>query len=52
VDGLTFLNAPNVTVVGVQTTRAVMSEEAKGAAPAAKGAATKAAPTKAAPAKK
>ncbi|MBL0327820.1 MAG: 50S ribosomal protein L25/general stress protein Ctc [Bacteroidetes bacterium] len=34
-DGLTFLNAPNVTVVSVQVTRAVAAEEAKTATPAA-----------------
>lgn len=45
IDGLTFLNAENVTVVGVQVTR-VVAEEAKAAAPAAaaKPAAAAAAP--------
>jgi large subunit ribosomal protein L25 len=52
VDGLTFLNAANVTVVGVQTTRAVQSEAAAAAATPAKGAPAKAAPAKAAPAAK
>jgi hypothetical protein len=42
IDGLTFLNAANVTVVSVQTTRAAVAEETKAAA---------AAPAKAAPAK-
>jgi large subunit ribosomal protein L25 len=49
-DGLTFLNAPNVTVVSVDTTRAAVAEAAApAAAPAAKAAAPAA---KAAPAKK
>lgn len=39
IDGLTFLNASNITVVGVETTRVVAAEEAKAAAPAAKAAA-------------
>lgn len=59
IDGLTFLNAPNVTVVSVQVTRAVAEEvtpaaAATGAAPAAAGAAPAAAAAKpaAAPAKK
>jgi large subunit ribosomal protein L25 len=42
-DGLTFLNAPNVTVIGVETTRNAAVEETKAAAPAA-GAAKAAAP--------
>jgi large subunit ribosomal protein L25 len=46
VDGLTFLNAPNVTLVGVQMTRAVAAETPVGGAPAA--AAGKAAPAPAA----
>ena len=56
-EGLTLLNAPNVTVVSVETTRAAAAEEVKAAAAApaaAKGAAApaKATPAKAAPAKK
>jgi len=57
IDGLTFLNAPNITVVGVETTRVVV-EEVKAAAPAAAGAkaaapaAPAAAGAKAAPAAK
>jgi large subunit ribosomal protein L25 len=47
VDGLTFLNAPNVTIVGVQITRAVAAETPAAGAPAAAG---KAAPAAAAPA--
>ena len=43
IDGLTFLNAANVTVVSVQVTRAVAAEEAKVAAPAAAAAAKPAA---------
>lgn len=39
IDGLTFLNASNITVVSVETTRVVAAEEAKAAAPGAKGAA-------------
>jgi len=47
-DGITFLNAPNITVVGVETTRVVVEEAntaapaagAKAAAPAAAGAKT------------
>lgn len=41
VDGLTFLNSENITVVSVETTRAVAAEENKAAAaaPAAKAAA-------------
>ena len=35
IDGLTFLNAQNIKVVGVETTRVVAAEEAKAAAPAA-----------------
>ncbi len=35
IDGLTFLNAANITVIGVQTTRAAVAEEAKAATPAA-----------------
>lgn len=35
IDGLTFLNASNITVVGVETTRVVAAEEAKAGAPAA-----------------
>jgi large subunit ribosomal protein L25 len=35
IEGLTFLNASNITVVGVETTRVVAAEEAKAAAPAA-----------------
>ncbi|MDQ3047844.1 MAG: 50S ribosomal protein L25/general stress protein Ctc [Bacteroidota bacterium] len=50
-DGLTMLNAQNITVVSVQTTRAAVAEEAKTAAPAAKAAAPAAAKA-AAPAKK
>jgi large subunit ribosomal protein L25 len=50
IDGLTFLNAPNVTVVSVQVTRAVAAEAAApGATSAAPAAAAKPA---AAPAKK
>ncbi len=49
IDGLTFLNAPNVTVVSVQVTR-VAIEEPKAAAAATPGAATPAA-AGAAPAK-
>ncbi|MES2593642.1 MAG: 50S ribosomal protein L25/general stress protein Ctc [Bacteroidota bacterium] len=56
IDGLTFLNAANITVVSVETTRAAVVEEAKAAAPGAKAApaAAKAAPAaaKAAPAAK
>lgn len=49
IDGLTFLNAGNVTVVSVETTRAAAVEETKApvttaAAPAAKAAAAPAAP--------
>ncbi len=47
IDGITFLNASNITVVGVETTRAAVAEEsaapaggAKAAAPAAGGAKT------------
>lgn len=50
IDGLTLLNAPNVTVVSVQTTRAAVADAAAAAATAAAPAA-KAAPA-AAPAKK
>ncbi|MDO9186365.1 MAG: 50S ribosomal protein L25/general stress protein Ctc [Bacteroidota bacterium] len=39
IDGLTFLNASNITVVGVETTRVAAAEEAKAAAPGAKAAA-------------
>ncbi|MES2141261.1 MAG: 50S ribosomal protein L25/general stress protein Ctc [Bacteroidota bacterium] len=39
IDGLTFLNASNITVVSVETTRVVAAEEAKAAAPGAKAAA-------------
>jgi large subunit ribosomal protein L25 len=50
IDGLTFLNAPNVTVVSVQVTRAVAAEVAAPgattAAPAAAAAKTAAAPAK------
>jgi large subunit ribosomal protein L25 len=50
IDGLTFLNAPNVTVVSVQVTRAVAAEAAApGATTAAPAAAAKPAAT---PAKK
>jgi large subunit ribosomal protein L25 len=58
IDGLTFLNASNITVVSVETTRVVAAEEAKAAAPGAKGgapaakAAAPAAGAKAAPAAK
>ncbi|MFY9308496.1 MAG: 50S ribosomal protein L25/general stress protein Ctc [Bacteroidia bacterium] len=57
IDGLTFLNAGNVTVVSVETTRAVAQEEAKApaataAAPAAKAAAPAAAAAAAKPAAK
>jgi large subunit ribosomal protein L25 len=58
IDGLTFLNAQNITILSVETTRAAVAEENKAAAaaPAAKGAAAPAkgaaAPAKAAPAKK
>jgi large subunit ribosomal protein L25 len=53
VDGLTFLNAPNVTIVGVQITRAVAAEaSAAAAAPAAKGAAPAPAAKTATPAAK
>lgn len=52
VDGLTFLDAPNVTVVGVQVTRAVAAEAAAPAATAAAPAAAAAAKPAAAPAKK
>ena len=61
IDGLTFLNAANITVISVETTRAAVEEvktTAAAAAPAAKGAAAPAAaakgaaPAKAAPAKK
>jgi large subunit ribosomal protein L25 len=45
IDGLTMLNAANVTVVGVQTTRAAAAE-ATAAAAAATGAAKGAAPAK------
>ena len=45
-DGLTFLDAPNVTVVNVQVTRAVAAEAAAAAAPAAKAAPAKAAAPK------
>lgn len=48
-DGLTLLHPKNISVISVQTTRNVVTEEA--AAPA-KGAPAKAAPAKAAPAKK
>jgi large subunit ribosomal protein L25 len=41
IDGLTFLNASNITVVSVQTTRAAVAEETKAAAAGAKGAAAK-----------
>lgn len=51
IDGLTFLNASNITVVGVETTRVAAAEEAKAAAPGAKAAAP-AAGAKAAPAAK
>ena len=51
IDGLTLLNAANVTVVSVQTTR-VAVEEPKTAAAAAKPAAAAAAKPAAAPAKK
>jgi large subunit ribosomal protein L25 len=50
-DGLTFLDASNVTVVSVQVTRAVAAEAAAAAAPAAAKAAPAAAKA-AAPAKK
>jgi large subunit ribosomal protein L25 len=50
IDGLTILDAQNVTVIGVQVTRAVVAE-ATTAAPAAKAAAPAAA-AKAAPAAK
>lgn len=43
VDGLTFLNAPNVTIVSVQITRAVAAEASAAAAPAPKAAAPAAA---------
>ncbi len=57
IDGLTFLNASNITVVSVETTRVVAAEEAKAAAPGAKAApaakaAAPAAGAKAAPAAK
>ncbi|MCE9538709.1 MAG: 50S ribosomal protein L25/general stress protein Ctc [Bacteroidetes bacterium] len=39
IDGLTFLNASNITVVSVETTRVAAAEEAKAAAPGAKAAA-------------
>ncbi len=60
IDGLTFLNAPNITVISVETTRAAVEEvktAATAAAAPAKGAAAPAAakaaaPAKAAPAKK
>ena len=42
-DGITFLNAPNITVVGVETTRVVV-EEVNAAAPAAAAGAKAAAP--------
>ena len=48
-DGVTFLNAPNVTVVSVEVTRAVV-EEVKAAAPVAAAAAPAAAAAKGAPA--
>jgi large subunit ribosomal protein L25 len=41
IEGLTFLNAANITVVSVQTTRAAVAEETKAAAAGAKGAAAK-----------
>lgn len=43
VDGLTFLNAPNVTIVSVQITRAVAAEASAAAAAAPKAAAPAAA---------
>ena len=43
IDGITFLNASNIKVVGVETTRVVV-EEVNAAAPAAAGAKTAAAP--------
>lgn len=56
VDGLTFLNAPNVTVISVDVTRAAALEESKAAAAApakaAAPAAAKAAPAAAKPAAK
>lgn len=55
VEGLTFLDAPNVTIVTVRVTRNVVEEEAKpaaGAATPAAGAATPAAAKPAADAKK
>lgn len=51
VDGLTFLNAENITVISVDTTRAAAALEDKAAA-AVKGAPAKAAPAKAPAAKK
>lgn len=51
-DGLTFLNAQNITVVSVQITRAVAAEAAAPAAPAAAKAAAPAAAKAAAPAAK
>ena len=54
-DGITFLNAPNVTVISVDVTRAVAAETPAAAAAAAPAAAAKAAPAAAAakaPAKK
>lgn len=48
-DGLTLLHPKNISVISVQTTRNVVTEEA---ASPAKGAPAKAAPAKAAPAKK
>ncbi|MGZ4035137.1 MAG: 50S ribosomal protein L25/general stress protein Ctc [Bacteroidia bacterium] len=52
IDGLTFLNAANVTVVSVQVTRAAVAEVAAPVAPAAKAAAPAAAAPAAAAAAK
>jgi large subunit ribosomal protein L25 len=51
-DGLTFLNASNITIVGVQITRAAAPEAAAAAATTAAPAAAKAAPAAAPAAKK
>lgn len=48
IEGLTFLNASNITVVGVETTRVVAAEEAKAAPAAGAKAAAPAAGAKAA----
>lgn len=52
VDGLTFLNAPNVTVISVDTTRAAAAMEDKAAAAAKAAPAKGAAPAAKAPAAK